>query len=171
MTFGPSRDSAFAKQLVATLLKDLPPNTMESQRGGASVNKITRQLEKTYKAAAEYQHRAAHRVHPARLPGQWLPMGLKNSGYPDDFVNVATEGLVVELSRSRKGEGRHSAVSWRIAGRRVAARRCGRLELMLINVLKRLTGVGRKANRAPNCWPRRWRRPTTWVCTATAGAP
>jgi hypothetical protein len=104
MTFGPSRDSAFAKQLVATLLKDLPPNMMESQRGGASVNKITRQLERTYKAAAEYQREQRIGFIRRAFLANGFRWGLKNSGYPDDFVNVATEGLVVELSRSRKGE-------------------------------------------------------------------
>lgn len=104
MTFGPSRDSAFAKQLVATLLKDLPPKTLESQRGGATVNKITRQLEKTYRAAADYQREQRIGFIRRAFLANGFRWSLKNNGYSDDFVNVATEGLVVELSRSRKGE-------------------------------------------------------------------
>jgi hypothetical protein len=103
MTFGPSRDSAFAKQLVATLLKDLPPGTIESKRGGATVNKITRQLEKTYKAAAAYQHQEGIGFIRRAFLANGFRWGLKNSGYSDEFVNLATEGLVVELSRTRKG--------------------------------------------------------------------
>ena len=102
MIFGPSRDSAFARQLAATLAKDLPPRLMEAQRGTMSVNRITRQLEKTYKAAADYQREQRIGFIRRAVLANGFRWELKNIGYPDDFVEVAIEGLVVELSRARK---------------------------------------------------------------------
>jgi len=102
MKFGFARESAFAKELVAALVKHLPPKLMEAHRGTISVNKVTRQLEKTYKDAADYQRE--HRIGFIRraVLANGFRWELKNNGYPDDFVNVATEGLVVELSRARR---------------------------------------------------------------------
>jgi len=102
MKFGPSRDSAFAKELVAALVKDLPPRLMDAHRGSVSVNKITRQLEKTYRAAADYQREQRIGFIRRAFLANGFRWELKNSGYPDDFVDVATEGLVVELSRARR---------------------------------------------------------------------
>jgi hypothetical protein len=102
MKFGLSRDSAFAKELVTRLTKELPPALMDERRKVLSVNKVTRQLEKTFEAAANYQRE--HRIGFIRRA--FLANGfrweLKNQGYPDDFIDVATEGLVVELSRGGK---------------------------------------------------------------------
>lgn len=102
MPFGPSRDSAFAKQIVSTLVKELPPKLMQEHRGTMSVNKVTRQLEKTYKAAVDYQREQRLGFIRRAFLANGFRWELKECGYPDDFVSVATEGLVVELSRARK---------------------------------------------------------------------
>lgn len=101
MIFGSSKDAAFVNELVAALTKDLPPKLMDSRRGVLSVNKVTRQLEKTFQAAAAYH--AEHRLGFIRRASfansfRWE---LKGCGYPDDFVDMATEGLVVEVSKAR----------------------------------------------------------------------
>lgn len=98
--FGFSRDKAFAAELVAVLAKDLPPASMDLAKGNMSVNKVTRQLEKTFQVAAAYQkdHRPGFLRRAILANGfRW---GLKNAGYADDFVDLATEGLVVEMSRA-----------------------------------------------------------------------
>jgi hypothetical protein len=102
MIFGTSRDSAFAKELAERLTKELPPAMMDKRRNVLSVNKVTRQLERTYEAAAAYQRE--HRIGFIRraFMANGFRWELKNRGYPDDFVDVATEGLVVELSRALK---------------------------------------------------------------------
>jgi hypothetical protein len=99
MTFGFSRDSAFAKDLVARLTKELPPALMETRRKVLSVNKVTRQLEKAFQAAADYQR--ANRLGFIRraVLANGFRWELKNSGYPNDFIDVAVEGLVVELTK------------------------------------------------------------------------
>lgn len=110
MTFGPSRDSAFAKDLVAKLAKELPPALMETRRKVLSVNKVTRQLEKTFQAAAVYQRENRLGFIRRAILANGFRWELKNTGYPQDFIDVAVEGLVVELSRAHKnpavpGEG------------------------------------------------------------------
>lgn len=98
MIFG--RENTFAKELAARLTKDVPPKLMDQRRGVLSVNKVTRQLEKTFQAAAEYQRE--HRIGFIRraVLANTFRWELKNNGYPDDFIDVAVEGLVVELSRA-----------------------------------------------------------------------
>jgi hypothetical protein len=102
MIFGPSRESALARQLVDTLARELPPKLMTANRGVVSVNKVTRQLEKTYKVAADYQREYSIGFIRRALLANGFRWEMKNRGYPDDFVDVATEGLVVELSKARK---------------------------------------------------------------------
>jgi hypothetical protein len=99
MKFGPSRDSAFAKDLVARLTKELPPALMETRRKVLSVNKVTRQLEKTFQAAADYQRENRLGFIRRAFLANGFRWALKSSGYPDDFIDVAVEGLVVELSK------------------------------------------------------------------------
>ena len=101
MTFGPSRDSAFAKELAAKLTKELPPALMDERRKVLSVNKVTRQLEKTFEAAAAYQRENRIGFIRRAFLANGFRWELKNLGYPDDFVDVAVEGLVVELSRGK----------------------------------------------------------------------
>jgi hypothetical protein len=102
MKFGPSRDSAFARELVTRLTRELPPGLMETRRKVLSVNKVTRQLEKTYQAAVDYQREQRIGFIRRAFLANGFRWELKNSGYPDDFIDVAVEGLVVELSRARK---------------------------------------------------------------------
>jgi len=99
--FGFSRDGDFARSLVQQLVRELPANLIETRRKVLSVNKVTRQLERLYETAAQYQ--AANRIGMVRraVLANTFRWELKNHGYPDDFIEVATEGLVVELSRKR----------------------------------------------------------------------
>lgn len=105
MKFGLSRDSAFAKGLAAVLVQQLPPKLMETHRGTMSVNKVTRQLEKAFKVAVDYQRDQRLGFIRRAFVANDFRWELRQSGYPDDFVNMATEGLIVELSRARKASG------------------------------------------------------------------
>jgi hypothetical protein len=98
--FGFSRDKAFAAQLVTALTKDLPPTAMDLSKGNVSVNKITRQLEKTYLAATAYQKEHKPGFMRRAILANNFRWGLKSAGYTDDFIAIATEGLVVELSKA-----------------------------------------------------------------------
>ena len=99
--FGFSRDTEFAKELVARLARELPSELMENRRKVLSVNKVTRQLESLYQAAATYQAQSKLGFLRRAVLANTFRWELKNGGYPEDFIDVATEGLVVELSRKR----------------------------------------------------------------------
>lgn len=94
-------DSAFVESLVERLRKELPPTLMAQHHKVLSVNKITRLLERTSNLVLEYnekQRLGYFRRVSVINSFKWL---LKESGYPDDFVRVATESLVVALAKKK----------------------------------------------------------------------
>jgi hypothetical protein len=109
MQLGFSRENAFARELTATLAKELPPRVLEERRKVLSVNKITRQLERTFQRAADYQQQ--HRIGFIRraMLANAFRWELREAGFPSDFVDMATEGLVVELSKARRPAGKPDA--------------------------------------------------------------
>lgn len=102
MMFGFAREKEFAKNLVNRLTQDLPPALMESRRTVLSVNKITRLLEKTYVAAVAFQRERRTGFIRRAVLANAVRWELKERGYPHDFVDLAVEGLVVELTRAPK---------------------------------------------------------------------
>jgi len=100
MRFGTAQEKAFARDLVLELAKDLKPVLLASRRQVLSVNKITRQLEKTYQGVAAYQREHRPGFIRRAVLANTFKWELKNAGYPDDFVEIATEGLVVEMSKA-----------------------------------------------------------------------
>lgn len=87
--------------LVSGLTKQISPEVMTERRHVLSAARITRVLEQTFRAARESQKntnrnwiRRAMLVHKFR----W---GLHDAGYPKEFVDIATEGLMVEISNLR----------------------------------------------------------------------
>lgn len=97
--FNHEAEKTLAKTLAESLAKNLPPKMMEHRRQVLSANKISRLLEEAFETAKE--HQAKHRmgfIKRAVLANS-LKWELGEKGYPLDFINVATEGLIVELSR------------------------------------------------------------------------
>jgi hypothetical protein len=94
-----SEEKVFAEQLAAQLAKELPPSLMEKSRKALSVNKVTRLLERTYQAAVAHQAQAGMGFIRRAVLANSFKWNLRNKGYTDDFVDMATEGLIVEMSR------------------------------------------------------------------------
>lgn len=100
-SFSPEGDlSSF---LVQGLVRQISPEIMTERRHVLSAARITRVLEQTYRAARESQKdsqrgwvRRAVLLHKFR----WA---LTDAGYPNEFVEIATEGLLVELSNLGAG--------------------------------------------------------------------
>ena len=71
---------------------------LRENRQALSVNQITRVLEKTFLQASAYQ--AAQRMGFLRrsLFANAFQWALKEQSYPQDFVVMATEGLLVAIS-------------------------------------------------------------------------
>lgn len=97
--FNFSKEKAFAQALAQQLKKDIPPILMQDRRKVLSVNKITRLLERTYQVATEYQQSHNLGFIKRAVLANTFKWELKSSGYPDDFVDMATEGLVVQISK------------------------------------------------------------------------
>jgi hypothetical protein len=99
--FSHAAQKEFAKSLVLQLSKELPPVLMSDRRKVLSVNKVTRLLERTYQAAASYQQEHQVGFIKRAVLANSFKWELMNVKYPDDFVEMATEGLVVVLCKPK----------------------------------------------------------------------
>ncbi|SIQ69093.1 hypothetical protein [Pseudacidovorax sp. RU35E] len=91
-----------AELLVVTLKKSISPDAMTHRRQVLSAARITRVLEQAFRLATESQKnvergwlRRIVLIHKFR----W---GMVDAGYPKDFVDIAVEGLIVELNKVAK---------------------------------------------------------------------
>lgn len=89
----------FAKELAEMISKRFPPALEKSQERRVSPNRITKVLEDALEKAEEYgKTRRLGTYKKARLANSFR-WQLKDLGYSDKFVEVATEGLVVYVTR------------------------------------------------------------------------
>lgn len=100
--FSSASEKAFAKDMAQKLVKEIPPALMESRRKVLSVNKVTRLLERTFQMATEYQQEKRSGFVKRAMLANAFKWELKEAQYPDDFIDLATEGLVVTLSKAAK---------------------------------------------------------------------
>jgi len=94
--------NTFAKDLVANLAKRYPPALDVSPEKRVSENRLTKVLEETLAQAVEFQ--TTHKlgvVGKAKL-GNEFRWQLKELGYTQKFIDVATEGLMVYVTRGSK---------------------------------------------------------------------
>lgn len=99
-----TRVQGFAGELAASIAKRYPPTLDLNIEKRPSVNRLTRIMEETCAKAVEYQ--IQHRLSwfaKARL-GNAFRWELAERGYSKDFVELATEALVVSLAKSRVGK-------------------------------------------------------------------
>ncbi len=101
--FSTAETKAFADELADSLLRDLPPKLMLNAANVISANRVTTILERSYSKAAAFQAaKGISFVKRAALANSFR-WRLKELGYPEEFISVATEGLLVHLSKSKKG--------------------------------------------------------------------
>lgn len=99
LNFGFNAEKTLARQLAEHIQKTLPARMMDPKKGMLSANRITRTLEQCYSMARE-----VHLQHKISYFGRVLLAGnlrwaLQEKGYQESFVDVAVEGLIVELSK------------------------------------------------------------------------
>ena len=95
----------FAKELAAMVAKRYPPVLDTSKERRVSPNRITKVLEETLDKAAEFaQSRRLGVYNRAKLANSFK-WELKDLGYSDKFIEVATEGLVVYTTRGVRKAG------------------------------------------------------------------
>jgi len=97
--WGFAAERELAQSITERLKMALPPAQMEAKRHILSVNKVTRHLEQIYDLAKTHQaQRGLGFFRRAYLANQ-LKWQLQEQGYPKDFVEMAIEGLLIELAK------------------------------------------------------------------------
>lgn len=94
-------EKALAKELAENLVKNLPPKLMAERRHVLSGNKISRLLEHAFDVAKDHQAKNRMGFIKRAVLANTLKWELRSRGYPHDFIEVTTEGLIVELSRKK----------------------------------------------------------------------
>jgi hypothetical protein len=89
----------FAKSLAADISKRYPPSLDQAKEKKVSQNRIARVLEDAFKKAVDFKaHKDLGVYRKARL-GNTFRWELTELGYSKPFVEMATEGLVVYITR------------------------------------------------------------------------
>lgn len=85
--------------VIDQLAKDLPPALLGAGRSKVSVNKVTRHLERAYATLSDLRMQRQIGFVGRAIIANTFKWGLKERGYPVEFVDMATEGLIVALSK------------------------------------------------------------------------
>lgn len=99
--FKKNSDSTFVESLVERLKKELPPALMAQHHKVLSVNKITRLLERTSNLVVDYQATNSLGYFRRVALINSFKWSMKEANYPEDFVRVATESLIVALAKKK----------------------------------------------------------------------
>lgn len=97
--------NAFAKDLAADLAKRYPSALDVNPAKRVSENRLTRVLEETLLKAVEFQRTHKLGVIGKAKLGNEFRWHLKGMGYTEKFIEVATEGLMVYLTRGPQPAG------------------------------------------------------------------
>lgn len=91
--------SEFAKELVSKLIKRYPPTADQQANKKPSVNRLTRIVEEALKAAIEFKN--THNLGwlgKSKLANEFR-WALTEAGYTKEFVDFATEAMVIYLNQ------------------------------------------------------------------------
>ena len=99
----------FAKSLAVEISKRYPPVLDQSKEKKISQNRITRVLEDAYNKAIDFKSEKHLGVYRKARLGNTFRWELTELGYSKPFVEMATEGLIVYITR--KSQGKESLTS------------------------------------------------------------
>lgn len=88
-----------ARSLVQDLVKRYPPSLDKPGAAKLSVARITRILEDLYARAARFRQEKRLGLYKKARLSNTFKWALKEQGYSDAFIDMATEGLIVYMSR------------------------------------------------------------------------
>ena len=96
----------FAKELAAELAKSFPPSVANEPKRKVSPHRLTKILENTLDKARGFsqQHKLGV-IGKAKL-GNGFRWELKELGYNEAFIEVATEGVIVYVTRGDKPDSK-----------------------------------------------------------------
>jgi hypothetical protein len=90
---------AFAKSLAVEVSKRYPPSLDRAKEKKISQNRIARVLEDAYNKAIEFRSDRNLGVYRKARLGNTFRWELTELGYSKQFVEVATEGMIVYITR------------------------------------------------------------------------
>lgn len=91
----------FAKSLAAELSRRYPPALDQAKEKKVSQNRIARVLEEAYQKAVQFNAEKQLGVYRKARLGNTFRWELTELGYSKPFVEMATEGLIVYISRDK----------------------------------------------------------------------
>jgi hypothetical protein len=89
----------FAKSLAVEISKRYPPSLDQAKEKKISQNRIARVLEDAYKKAIEFKSGKQIGVYRKARLGNTFRWELTELGYSKPFIDMATEGLIVYITR------------------------------------------------------------------------
>lgn len=101
-SFSTHEVKAFADELADSLVRDLPPKLMLKSSNVMSANRVTTILERSYSKAAAFQAKQSIGFIQRAAFANAFRWRMNDLGYPKELISVATEGLLVHLSKSKK---------------------------------------------------------------------
>jgi len=97
--FSTSKVTEFAKGLAQDIGKRYPPAIANNTAQMVSQKRLTGILEETFLRAAEFNRENKLGWYKKAKLGNEFKWELKEMGYEEKFIDVATEGLIVYLTR------------------------------------------------------------------------
>jgi hypothetical protein len=94
----------FAAKLTDKLAKRYPPGIDVNPEKKVSQARLTRVLEETLQQAADFQREHKLGMFAKAKLGNEFKWRLKELGYSEKFIEVATEGLMVYITRGSSSE-------------------------------------------------------------------
>lgn len=89
----------FARELAQDLAKRYPPELEKNSENKISANKIGSILESVLNKAENYKKKNKLGIYKKAKLGNSFKWELHELGYSDQFIEIATEGLVVYITR------------------------------------------------------------------------
>lgn len=100
--FSPSKIDEFAKSLAQDIAKRYPPAIANNPQQMVSQKRLTDILEETFAKAATFQKENSLGWYKKAKLGNEFRWELKEMGYDEKFIEMATEGLIVYVTRASK---------------------------------------------------------------------
>ena len=97
--FGQSKVDIFAKNLAQDIAKRYPPAIANNPEQMVSQKRLTAILEDTFERARQFNRENQLGMFKKAKLGNTFKWELKEMGYEAKFVEMATEGLIVYLTR------------------------------------------------------------------------
>jgi len=96
---GSKKINEFAKELAGNLSKRYPPALDVNPEKKISANRLTKVLEEALSSAGQFQRDNRLGLFGKAKLGNEFKWQLKELGYSEKFIEVATEGLLVYVTR------------------------------------------------------------------------